>query len=131
LNCHNPHAAPTTTLLAAEQKDLCLRCHFTGEKYKAKSREQYITHSGMDCSNCHTPHGGNDPRYLKSTGEDLCRGCHPNSHKGSHPMGGEVLDPRTKTTLVCTSCHQLHGADFKPYLPLDPERELCIQCHKK
>jgi DmsE family decaheme c-type cytochrome len=131
LNCHNPHAAPASPLLAASQKELCFRCHFKGEKYKGKERSQYATHNDMDCSNCHTPHGGNDPKYLKSVGEDLCRGCHPNSHKGSHPMGGEVIDPRTNTTLVCTSCHKLHGADYKMYLPLDPERDLCIQCHKK
>jgi DmsE family decaheme c-type cytochrome len=131
LNCHNPHAAPVSPLLAATQKDLCVRCHFKGDEYKAKERSQYITHGDMDCSKCHTSHGGNDANYLKSVGEDLCRGCHQDSHKGSHPMGGDILDPRTKTTLVCTSCHKLHGADYKLYLPLDPERELCIQCHKK
>ena len=131
LNCHNPHAAPASPLLAAGQKDLCFRCHFKGENYKDKSREQYVTHSGMDCSNCHTPHGGDNAKYLKSVGEDLCRGCHPSAHKGSHPMGGDVIDPRTNTTLVCTGCHELHGADFKPYLPLNPARELCLQCHKK
>ena len=131
LNCHNPHAAPASPLLAAEQKDLCFRCHFKGDKYKAKDRLQYMTHGGIDCSQCHSVHGATNAGYLKSTGEDLCRGCHTDSHKGSHPMGGEIIDPRTNTTLVCTGCHKLHGADFKPYLPLNPARELCLQCHKK
>lgn len=130
LNCHNPHAAPAASLLAAEQKDLCFRCHFIGEKYK-KDHNAYLTHDGMECSNCHTPHGAGNPRYLKTTDVELCLGCHAGAHRGSHPVGKDVIDPRNNEPMTCISCHQLHGPDFKLYLPLNPAMDLCIQCHKR
>jgi predicted CXXCH cytochrome family protein len=131
LNCHNPHAASGKSLLAAEQKDLCFRCHFKGDKYKGHSRDEWLTHGGMDCTNCHTPHGGDNERFFKKPGVDLCLDCHKDAHKGSHPVGEKVIDPRTGGQLTCISCHKLHGSDFKPYLPLDPARDLCLQCHKR
>lgn len=130
LNCHNAHAASAPSLLAAEQKDLCFRCHFKGDAYKGK-KETYLTHDGMECSNCHTPHGSDNAQYLVSTGLDLCVGCHADAHKGSHPVGAGILDPRTKAEMTCLSCHKLHGAEYKPYLPLNPSHELCLQCHRK
>ncbi len=131
MNCHNSHASSTTSLLAAPQKVLCMRCHFEGEKYQDKGKEAYITHNGMDCSNCHTPHGSDNPKYLISLDIDLCSNCHVDAHRASHPLGPGIIDKRTNTELTCLSCHKLHGADFEPYLPLDPAMDLCIQCHRK
>ena len=131
LNCHNAHTSSADALLSAPQKDLCLRCHFGGDKYKGRKKEDYLTHNGLECANCHTPHGSDNPQYLKSQGEDICIGCHTDAHKGSHPLGPNVIDPRTNTPVTCLSCHKLHGADFKPYLPLNPAMELCIQCHRR
>jgi predicted CXXCH cytochrome family protein len=129
LNCHNPHASNPQHLLLAEQKVLCMRCHFndTGTKDKAS----FITHGGMDCSNCHAPHGADNEKYLKAADLDLCFGCHESAHKASHPVGPGVIDKRTGKAVTCLSCHKLHGADFDKYLPLDPKWELCIQCHKR
>ena len=129
VNCHNPHAADDRALLADEQSRLCMRCHFTeavrGEK------DHYLTHSGMDCDECHLPHGGDNPRLLRSLDIDLCLRCHEDAHSGSHPVGAEVIDARTGEAVTCLSCHQMHGAPFDFYLPLDPKMDLCIQCHKK
>ncbi|NMC42802.1 MAG: hypothetical protein GYA46_02700 [candidate division Zixibacteria bacterium] len=130
LNCHNAHAASASSLLVGEQKDLCFRCHFKGEAYKGK-KETYLTHDGMECSNCHTVHGSDNAQYLTTTGLELCTGCHADAHKGSHPVGAGIIDPRTKTDMTCLACHTLHGAEFKPYLPLNPSQELCLQCHRK
>ncbi len=128
-SCHNPHASATTSLLASRQEVLCMSCHFnaTGEKEKAA----YITHNGMDCSNCHTPHGSDNEKYLTSLDIELCSGCHEAAHKTSHPIGEDAIDSRTGQPLTCLGCHQLHGADFEKYLPLNPAMDLCIQCHKK
>ena len=128
-SCHNPHASATTDLLTSRQEVLCMTCHFndTAEKEKA----DYITHDGMDCSNCHTPHGSDNEKYLTSLDVDLCAGCHEGAHRTSHPMGEDAIDSRTGQPLTCLGCHQLHGADFEKYLPLNPAMDLCIQCHKK
>lgn len=127
--CHNPHASPTNSLLAADSTILCMRCHFNEPGPKAKS--DFLTHDGMDCLECHLPHGAENPTYLKSIEVDLCAGCHEAAHRASHPVGPEVIDARSGEAVTCLSCHQLHGADFEYYLPLSPEMDLCIQCHKR
>ena len=131
LHCHNPHAASAPSLLAAEQRTLCARCHFT--EVSAEERPRFLTHgtSEIECSSCHDPHGGDAAHYLRSTAPELCASCHVDAHRASHPMGPGVTDPRNGEPLTCLSCHQLHGAKFNAYLPLSPDRELCVQCHRK
>jgi len=129
INCHNPHASNGKSLLAADQKDLCTKCHFSNLPQKDRSR--YITHPSKDCTTCHKPHGADNEKMLVKAPLDLCRDCHPDVHKGSHPMGLDVTDPRTKGPVTCISCHKLHGSEFKPYLPLNPDGDLCVQCHRK
>lgn len=131
MNCHNSHASATTFLLSAPQSTMCVKCHFNQPAEREKGLQAYLTHDGMDCSTCHTPHGSDNARYLKSLDVDLCVDCHVEAHKASHPIGPDVIDKRTNTPLTCLSCHKLHGADFKPYLPLDPAMDLCIQCHRR
>ena len=128
LNCHNPHTSAADFLLASEQKDLCMGCHFNNME---KEKNAYITHDGMDCSNCHMPHTSNDEQYLKNDKINLCIECHTESHQASHPLGNDIIDPRTEQPVVCSSCHQMHGADFDKYIPLNPSMDLCIQCHKR
>jgi predicted CXXCH cytochrome family protein len=131
MNCHNAHASSVDNLLAAEQQVVCLHCHFNDEEYAGKSRSSILTHDGMDCDNCHEPHGSDNESYLLSMQEDLCAGCHAGAHASSHPLGPDIIDHRTNKPLTCLSCHQLHGADFEPFLPLSPKMDLCIQCHRR
>jgi predicted CXXCH cytochrome family protein len=128
-NCHNAHASDGEFLLAASPEVLCMRCHFNdpGEKTKA----DYLTHDGMTCTECHVPHGSDDPKYLKTREVDLCARCHQAAHRVTHPVGEDVIDPRTGESVTCVSCHQMHGPDFADYLPLDPSSDLCIQCHRR
>lgn len=131
MNCHNAHASAGESLLSSRQQTLCLGCHFKEGEYADKARASVLTHDGMDCTNCHTPHGSDNARYLVNTTVELCNGCHEGAHQGSHPVGPDVIDPRSKESVTCMSCHKLHGADFEPYLPLNPDMDLCIQCHKR
>jgi predicted CXXCH cytochrome family protein len=131
MNCHNAHTSSTESLLSSRQQTMCLHCHFKDEKYADKSRASVLTHNGMDCTNCHLPHGAANERYFVSNVIDLCSGCHENAHRTSHPIGEDIIDPRSGEQVTCVSCHQLHGADFEPYLPLDSQMDLCIQCHRR
>jgi predicted CXXCH cytochrome family protein len=131
MNCHNAHASAGKSLLSGAQQTLCTGCHFKEDEYAGKPRASILTHDGMDCTNCHTPHGADNARYLKSADVDLCAGCHERAHAASHPIGPEVIDQRTNEPVTCLSCHKLHGADYEPYLPLNPQMDLCIQCHKR
>lgn len=127
VECHNPHASVAGNLLAAEPAVMCMKCHPTGDV----DRQAFPTHDGMDCTNCHLPHGADNANYFVASENDLCKDCHEQAHRVSHPIGPEVIDPRTEEQVTCLSCHQLHAADFEQYLPLNPKRELCIQCHRK
>jgi len=128
VSCHSPHASNGEALLADTQAEICMSCHFNdnpGEKAK------YLTHDGLDCVNCHLPHGGEDAQLLVTRGPELCAGCHESAHRVTHPIGPDVIDPRTQEAVNCLSCHQPHGADFEQYLPLNPDMALCVQCHNK
>lgn len=129
LSCHNSHASNVDALLAAEQKVLCMRCHFNEAGRKEKSA--YLTHDGMDCVECHAPHGSDNRQYLNSLEVDLCARCHEGAHRVSHPVGPDIIDVRTDEPVTCLSCHTLHGSGYENYLTLDPEMDLCIQCHKR
>jgi predicted CXXCH cytochrome family protein len=128
--CHNPHASDQSSLLKAPQEKMCASCHFDHEN--SPDDVDMTTHTGTDCSECHLPHGANNSRYLKAGGgPELCTECHSREGHTSHPVGEAVVDPRTEEAVTCLSCHKLHGAGFEKYLPLDPGRELGIQCHRK
>lgn len=129
LDCHNPHTSNVKNLLAAKQDLLCMRCHFNSEEYD-KEQSEYITHPGQDCSTCHTPHAAGNPKFLASTGSDLCASCHVRAHDVSHPIGEGIIDPRDNQQMTCLDCHKMHGSNFEFYLPLNPTRDLCLQCHK-
>jgi len=128
--CHNPHASNVDALLTAEPSVMCANCHFD-EPEREKPKAAYMTHDSMNCLECHVPHGANNANYLISPDGDFCRPCHEQAHAVTHPVGPEVIDARTGEPVTCLSCHQLHGAEFDWYLPLDPARDLCIQCHRR
>lgn len=131
MNCHNAHASPVGKLLSGRQQTVCLHCHFKEGDYADKPRAKLLTHEGMDCTNCHEPHGSTNDLYLIGGPANVCNSCHATAHQGAHPMGPETIDPRDGKPLTCISCHKLHGADFEPYMPLDPNSDLCIQCHTR
>jgi len=125
--CHNPHASNAASLLNAKQGPMCLRCHFNDKEDKSA----WLTHSDVDCTECHAAHGNDDPQLINTRSTNLCGRCHEAAHSVTHPVGDEVIDPRTDKPVNCLSCHQMHGARFVMYLPLDPNMELCVQCHKQ
>lgn len=127
LACHNPHASNAGNLLKRSQEQMCMGCHFNDKEDKAS----WATHQGTECTECHAPHGNDDSQLIKKRDTMLCGRCHESAHQVTHPVGEEVIDPRTGESVNCLSCHQMHGARFEKYLPLSPKMELCIQCHKR
>jgi predicted CXXCH cytochrome family protein len=130
VQCHNPHASNVNALLLGPSADVCSSCHFN-EPDREKAPAEYVTHDSMDCAQCHLPHGSENEHYLITLETSLCGDCHEDAHRVSHPVGPDVIDARTEEPVTCLSCHQLHGANFEQYLPLDPTRELCLQCHRR
>ena len=79
-----------------------MSCHFN----EHEDKNRFVTHVGTDCTSCHAAHGNDDDKLLVRRDAHLCAPCHENAHKVTHPIGEDVLDPRTEETMTCLSCHQ-------------------------
>ncbi|MEW5807166.1 MAG: cytochrome c3 family protein, partial [Acidobacteriota bacterium] len=131
-SCHTPHASASLYLFRRKEWITCLNCHtevsnrFSASKYYHPSKVE-----GGRCSICHSIHSGKNGKLLALSGLDVCNQCHGAHFKFSHPMGKNVRDVwHERDELLCTSCHDPHGTNYRAFLRLDPARELCIQCHK-
>lgn len=132
LSCHNPHVAKQKGMLKDRQADLCFACHKKVEKATLAPHRHQILDSTMDCGLCHRPHSAPQDNLMPKSELSLCGQCH--KHSFSHPMekkadGTPVLDPRTKTPLLCHNCHDTHGGEFDKLTTGDSKRDLCIKCH--
>ena len=131
-NPHTEDAECSLCHVGAYDKDegidhnLCYRCHQL-EEYRTK-RYRHTTDQG--CLACHQNHRPGGEPLLKSDPIDVCIECHESvSNNRTHPM--RVRDPNTGGELTCTSsCHDVHGTDFKFLCRLEPGRELCVSCHE-
>ncbi|MFQ6003158.1 MAG: cytochrome c3 family protein, partial [Candidatus Zixiibacteriota bacterium] len=105
---------------------LCYRCHKL-EKYRNK-RYKHNLEGG--CLSCHQNHRPKAEPLLKGDPIEVCIACHESVvKKRTHPL--RVEDPNTGGELTCTSsCHDVHGTDFKFLCKLEPGRQLCISCHQ-
>ncbi len=85
-------------------------------------------------------HQNNAP--LEYAGLTACLQCHPKAADpgGSHPLvrmrsGNGMALPQDLPmgrggAMLCSTCHDPHGdTEFRQHMRMDPDRELCIQCH--
>ncbi|MFQ5899970.1 MAG: cytochrome c3 family protein [Thermodesulfobacteriota bacterium] len=129
-NCHNPHASDRKGLLRDREDRVCYQCHADTRQYVAESK---FTHPNLEnCSDCHTPHGSNNALFLTLVGEAQCSAeqCHPAQGRFTHPVGEEIIDPRSKMPMDCSTCHNPMGAPEQFILRSGKDRELCIPCHQ-
>ena len=128
-NCHNPHASDEKYLLKDKEARVCYECHNDTKEYVAKSNHKHPK-LGI-CSDCHTSHGSNSQFFL-TKGNDTCamENCHSTQGKFTHPIGEKIIDPRSKTPMNCSTCHNPMGSPEKAVLRFEKDRELCEQCHQ-
>jgi predicted CXXCH cytochrome family protein len=84
---------------------------------------------GGKCSICHVGHLSSEKSLLARPPAKLCSSCHGGHEQFSHPVGGNVMDPRNGQPMTCLSCHNPHGTGQKSLLLANPARELCVSCH--
>lgn len=123
--CHDPELR-TLTLPAGE---LCLTCH--AEVIPPGGRSPHDFFLQGECQVCHARHASDEPSLLIVDPIKVCESCHPDQRGGrSHPVGFGVTDPRTGTTMTCTStCHDPHSTPRDSLLRRLEGRELCWSCH--
>lgn len=125
--CHEPHAAPRPFLLAAEGRDLCLRCHVTTGLEIDSMRVVHEPARG-DCRVCHDPHATDNAALLSEDPTTLCTGCHEDI---AHTIDTASTKHAAVTTeRGCLNCHASHATDHGALLKNDVNT-LCFECHNK
>jgi predicted CXXCH cytochrome family protein len=125
--CHSPHAGDDKRLLKGKERHVCRSCH---EATFARYQENEYKHQMTDaCNNCHAPHGSNHPAMFKGPINDVCSECHDRHGVFTHPIGENILDPRTGQMMTCGSCHASKGTDHDYHTRFERKKALCVQCH--
>jgi predicted CXXCH cytochrome family protein len=131
--CHNPHSADESGLIkGGDERAVCLSCH---KAIKDQAQRSVSIHplkaGGGRCTICHSPHQSGNAHLLKAADVNaVCGKCHEGHAQFGHPVGSNVIDPRTGAGLTCLSCHDPHGTQQRMTLRLDPQRALCVECHE-
>ncbi|HET9553534.1 MAG TPA: cytochrome c3 family protein, partial [Anaeromyxobacteraceae bacterium] len=130
LACHTPHAANERGLVRADERAVCLGCHEPVRRALDASRSIHPLRAEKGrCSACHEPHQTANRKLLARPEQELCRRCHGSHAQFGHPIGSNVLDPRSGQPLSCLSCHGPHGTQWTSVLLDNPSQALCVRCH--
>lgn len=129
VDCHTPHASDRENLMKAKESKVCYSCHSDTEETLKTYKYKHV--DSNKCSNCHVSHGS-DYRYFLSEGVETCSSanCHPAQGTFTHPVGEDIIDPRSKEPMDCTICHTPMGANHDPLLRKDKVKDICEQCHQ-
>lgn len=119
--------------IAIQSANDCLSCHNNLLDLNLDKKFLHPLVKDGKCKSCHisydeTAHVEKDRPVLA-----VCLSCHSEEKLGrSHPVGEGIIDPNTKETMTCVStCHIMHGSDYKYQLPFKNNMELCLSCHKE
>jgi len=102
----------------------CLACHDSGGRTLwAGSRHQT---DGVACTNCHQIHTPHDRVLSKQAQPEVCFAC----HKTERAQASRVSHhPILEGKVVCSECHNPHGAQGPKLLVKASVNETCWQCH--
>jgi predicted CXXCH cytochrome family protein len=128
--CHSPHTAPLPPLLPRKQTAVCGSCHQEQASAYKEAAYRHPQVNDKDCTTCHDPHLVRESAPgTEGPPREVCLSCHTHREHSDHPLGENVIDPRTGGLMNCNSCHDPHGTGFPKFLVDDPQGKLCIQCH--
>ena len=102
----------------------CLTCHQGGKR----THWAGSLHANREvaCSSCHQVHTGHDKVRDKTTQPEVCFTCHKQQR-------AEIRRPSRHPTLegkvVCSDCHNPHGAAGEKMLVRDSVNDTCYSCH--
>ena len=130
--CHDPHVSGEKGLLKNKQANVCFTCHTKIEDATVAPHRHKVLEETMNCVLCHKPHSSPRDSLLAKDEMALCGQCH--KHSFSHPMekkadGTPVINPTTKTPLICSGCHEMHGSKFASMTLSEKNKDLCVGCH--
>lgn len=110
----------------------CLECHGKG-KAQAFWHGSIHENQKLACVSCHKVHGGHDKLLAKKNEIDLCVTCHLNVRadmykRSKHPMR-DSSSASGEGKMVCSSCHNPHGARGEKLIDAKSFNDKCYECH--
>jgi DmsE family decaheme c-type cytochrome len=103
---------------------LCLNCH-KGTKRTNWDGGQHDNNQ-MACNDCHKVHTPADKVLSKKTQTEVCFTCHKEQRADSHKVSTHPIDVNK---VVCSDCHNPHGAAGPKLLKKATVTETCYTCH--
>lgn len=118
----NPKKIP-----AEQSSEKCLACH-------SKNHEQMFwegsPHQAKDvaCVRCHSVHNPRTPRKMlnRETQAETCFQCHFDQKK---MINQRSRHPIAEGKVVCSDCHNPHGAQGDHLISANSVNDKCYQCH--
>jgi DmsE family decaheme c-type cytochrome len=119
-----PVFGPASAASVEQQNGMCLACHTPDVQHgwagSAHERE------GVACVSCHEVHAAHDRVLSKLTQAETCMGCHPQQRAQSQlPFAHPVRQER----VICSDCHEPHGALADFALVGRTLNDTCFSCH--
>jgi DmsE family decaheme c-type cytochrome len=102
----------------------CLTCHQGGKR----THWQMSMHASRDvaCSSCHTVHAQFDPARDKIEQSNVCFTCHKQQRA---EIRRQSRHPTLEGKVICSDCHNPHGAAGEKMMVRDSVNDTCYMCH--
>lgn len=117
---------------AEAQSAACLACHQKDAKRSYWEGSAHQTRD-MSCASCHKMHGNHDKLLAKKSEMDVCVTCHLDVRadmykRSKHPMR-DSSSASGEGKMVCSSCHNAHGARGEKLIDANSFNDKCFECH--
>lgn len=112
--------------------EACLHCH---SRNKSQALWKGSAHEAQEvsCTGCHAVHGGHERLLAKADQGSTCFTCHFNIRsdvmkRSAHPLRSSsgFAGPGK---MVCSSCHNPHGALSRSLVDARSINDKCYECH--
>jgi len=111
-------------LTPKEQSEVCMSCHKGGLRMRWPGSQ----HDANDvaCTNCHANHKPEDDVRVRETQASVCFACHKEKRAEFNKISHMPLETGK---VVCSDCHNPHGAPGPKLLVKNTVNETCFECH--
>jgi DmsE family decaheme c-type cytochrome len=107
-----------------ERSGQCITCHEGGNRTHWEGAQHQA--NGVACNDCHKVHKPQDPVLAKTSQTEVCYACHKKQRAETHRVSTHPIDA---AKMVCSDCHNPHGAVGPKLLKKNTVNETCFTCH--
>lgn len=110
----------------SEQNKVCLGCHESGKGMNWRGSQHQF--ADVSCVSCHVVHTGQDKTLSRLTEPSVCYACHSTQRAQALMFSRH---PINEGKVVCSDCHNVHGAFGPKLLIKETVNDSCYECHQE